>query len=101
MSSATGITRQHWGAGCNRDRKSTRLNSSHTVNLVCRLLLEKKKKGLCVWDAYSHLVRPGNPTGTSGEHDHPSLRISKRDGSREPPAGRRIPNGDTSVDPRH
>src|SRR5438132_4163847 len=44
MSSATGITRQHWGAGCNRDRKSTRLNSSHTVNLVCRLLLEKKKK---------------------------------------------------------
>src|SRR5260221_12920462 len=25
------------------DRKSTRLNSSHTVNLVCRLLLEKKK----------------------------------------------------------
>src|SRR5690242_21320211 len=25
------------------DRKSTRLNSSH-VNLVCRLLLEKKKK---------------------------------------------------------
>src|SRR5215204_7311903 len=27
-----------------RDRKSTRLNSSHTVDLVCRLLLEKKKK---------------------------------------------------------
>src|SRR5256885_12361116 len=27
-----------------RDRKSTRLNSSHLVNLVCRLLLEKKKK---------------------------------------------------------
>src|SRR2546426_4571270 len=26
------------------DRKSTRLNSSHLVNLVCRLLLEKKKK---------------------------------------------------------
>src|SRR5256885_8489658 len=26
-----------------RDRKSTRLNSSHLVNLVCRLLLEKKK----------------------------------------------------------
>src|SRR3712207_8326103 len=26
-----------------RDRKSTRLNSSH-ANLVCRLLLEKKKK---------------------------------------------------------
>src|SRR5256885_6740834 len=25
------------------DRKSTRLNSSHLVNLVCRLLLEKKK----------------------------------------------------------
>src|SRR3712207_7165307 len=27
-----------------RDRKSTRLNSSHANNLVCRLLLEKKKK---------------------------------------------------------
>src|SRR5256886_5544119 len=27
-----------------RDRKSTRLNSSHSQNLVCRLLLEKKKK---------------------------------------------------------
>src|SRR3989442_8812837 len=26
------------------DRKSTRLNSSHVRNLVCRLLLEKKKK---------------------------------------------------------
>src|SRR5256885_11806689 len=25
------------------DRKSTRLNSSHLVNLVCRLLLEKQK----------------------------------------------------------
>src|SRR5258705_8544666 len=28
------------------DRKSTRLNSSHLGNLVCRLLLEKKKKKL-------------------------------------------------------
>src|SRR2546426_7739352 len=27
-----------------KDRKSTRLNSSHLVNLVCRLLLEKKKQ---------------------------------------------------------
>src|SRR2546429_5342365 len=26
------------------DRKSTRLNSSHGYNLVCRLLLEKKKQ---------------------------------------------------------
>src|SRR5579863_1527283 len=26
------------------DRKSTRLNSSHPSNLVCRLLLEKKKQ---------------------------------------------------------
>src|SRR5258708_1963371 len=26
------------------DRKSTRLNSSHQINLVCRLLLEKKKQ---------------------------------------------------------
>src|SRR5690606_40725588 len=28
----------------NKDRKSTRLNSSHVKNLVCRLLLEKKKR---------------------------------------------------------
>src|SRR2546430_6007088 len=28
------------------DRKSTRLNSSHSQNLVCRLLLEKKKKDI-------------------------------------------------------
>ena len=27
-----------------RDRKSTRLNSSHTHQLVCRLLLEKKNE---------------------------------------------------------
>src|SRR5690606_40304998 len=27
-----------------QDRKSTRLNSSHVKNLVCRLLLEKKNK---------------------------------------------------------
>src|SRR2546421_7176231 len=27
-----------------RDRKSTRLNSSHDQNIVCRLLLEKKKQ---------------------------------------------------------
>src|SRR2546422_6274466 len=27
-----------------QDRKSTRLNSSHGYNLVCRLLLEKKKE---------------------------------------------------------
>src|SRR6059058_1463379 len=30
--------------GVQVDRKSTRLNSSHVTNLVCRLLLEKKKK---------------------------------------------------------
>src|SRR5207253_7210101 len=30
---------------CGEDRKSTRLNSSHVANLVCRLLLEKKKIG--------------------------------------------------------
>src|SRR3712207_7637104 len=29
-----------------RDRKSTRLNSSHANYLVCRLLLEKKNKSL-------------------------------------------------------
>src|SRR3712207_6886715 len=30
--------------GKDKDRKSTRLNSSHRQYLVCRLLLEKKKK---------------------------------------------------------
>src|SRR3712207_7632938 len=30
------------GRGDAEDRKSTRLNSSHANNLVCRLLLEKK-----------------------------------------------------------
>src|SRR2546426_7202212 len=40
-------SRQRYGIAADRsregDRKSTRLNSSHLVNLVCRLLLEKKK----------------------------------------------------------
>src|SRR5688572_33066869 len=31
-------------SGPGQDRKSTRLNSSHSQNLVCRLLLEKKKR---------------------------------------------------------
>src|SRR6188472_2356286 len=31
-----------------RDRKSTRLNSSHSLNLVCRLLLEKKKNRMAL-----------------------------------------------------
>src|SRR2546427_5227408 len=35
---------QHGGWAAASDRKSTRLNSSHSQNLVCRLLLEKKKK---------------------------------------------------------
>src|SRR2546422_1203161 len=38
--SAIDVGGKHVGA----DRKSTRLNSSHGYNLVCRLLLEKKKK---------------------------------------------------------
>src|SRR2546430_11830258 len=38
------------------DRKSTRLNSSHSQNLVCRLLLEKKKKKLSQLPAlYAHM----------------------------------------------
>src|SRR5690349_22639223 len=32
------------GVASIQDRKSTRLNSSHVEDLVCRLLLEKKKK---------------------------------------------------------
>src|SRR5210317_1799022 len=35
--------RVHMAETKHRDRKSTRLNSSHIQNLVCRLLLEKKK----------------------------------------------------------
>src|SRR2546430_15552350 len=38
--------RRHRARGAVADRKSTRLNSSHSQNLVCRLLLEKKKKYL-------------------------------------------------------
>src|SRR3712207_7755317 len=34
---------RHEQRGRHRDRKSTRLNSSHAKYLVCRLLLEKKK----------------------------------------------------------
>src|SRR3712207_7544152 len=34
-------------SGLGRDRKSTRLNSSHAQYLVCRLLLEKKKILFC------------------------------------------------------
>src|SRR3712207_7835500 len=36
------------------DRKSTRLNSSHAQYLVCRLLLEKKKK--CMSHRHSHPI---------------------------------------------
>src|SRR5690348_18147669 len=39
-----GITQVVGVVGDVRDRKSTRLNSSHPSHLVCRLLLEKKKK---------------------------------------------------------
>src|SRR4030043_1913965 len=45
------------------DRKSTRLNSSHGYHLVCRLLLEKKKKeqdttpAPCV-NAHAHAAPP-------------------------------------------
>src|SRR2546430_13043333 len=38
----------HFGGRISIDRKSTRLNSQSQSNLVCRLLLEKKKK------TYSH-----------------------------------------------
>src|SRR3712207_7128955 len=36
-----------------RDRKSTRLNSSHANNLVCRLLLEKKKTNFTTHSPHS------------------------------------------------
>src|SRR2546430_3035819 len=39
------------------DRKSTRLNSSHSQNLVCRLLLEKKKQT----NTSTSPPRPGHP----------------------------------------
>src|SRR5690606_39466626 len=38
------------------DRKSTRLNSSHVKNLVCRLLLEKKKTPKQKLPAHKHHV---------------------------------------------
>src|SRR5207247_4916312 len=45
------------------DRKSTRLNSSHEWNLVCRLLLEKKKL------AALSRGQTGRVAGCSGNHD--------------------------------
>src|SRR3712207_7751983 len=42
------------------DRKSTRLNSSHAQYLVCRLLLEKKKKERHI---YMLMGTPNNKTG--------------------------------------
>src|SRR3712207_6871187 len=44
------------GVGRGEDRKSTRLNSSHAKYLVCRLLLEKKKKQLKTTPYTSTLV---------------------------------------------
>src|SRR3712207_8008750 len=43
--------------GNDLDRKSTRLNSSH-ANLVCRLLLEKKKITKNVWSAVTRKWQP-------------------------------------------
>src|SRR3712207_7386970 len=40
-----------------RDRKSTRLNSSH-ANLVCRLLLEKKKQKTILQSKYTICTTP-------------------------------------------
>src|SRR3712207_6979249 len=45
-----GADQGDFGASHPEDRKSTRLNSSH-ANIVCRLLLEKKKKKQ---QAYKH-----------------------------------------------
>src|SRR6056297_1335587 len=46
------------------DRKSTRLNSSHSGDLVCRLLLEKKKiKCRFKTDGYSQVAWKNNQRG--------------------------------------
>src|SRR3712207_4231998 len=42
------VGNQNYNYNDMKDRKSTRLNSSH-ANLVCRLLLEKKKKASIYW----------------------------------------------------
>src|SRR5690606_20718790 len=44
-----GRRRRLGGRARAQDRKSTRLNSSHVKNLVCRLLLEKKKTDEKAW----------------------------------------------------
>src|SRR5437660_11446182 len=43
-SASTAPGSRNAGATPCRDRKSTRLNSSHVAHIVCRLLLEKKKE---------------------------------------------------------
>src|SRR5207245_4093600 len=71
------------------DRKSTRLNSSHGSNLVCRLLLEKKNRqqGLHHPQAEGHLRRfrhlePPLPR-VHGE-DQDRLRVRDRGGAARP-----------------
>src|SRR2546430_13479912 len=51
--------------GPGRDRKSTRLNSSHSQNLVCRLLLEKKKHNRRISTDIQHSARQERLTSNS------------------------------------
>src|SRR5256885_3244707 len=55
------LPQRHRPVSLERDRKSTRLNSSHLVNLVCRLLLEKKTITLIT------------STAPNGKYEDPSL----------------------------
>src|ERR1039458_3303090 len=72
------------------DRKSTRLNSSHLGNLVCRLLLEKKHQ---TGDDCSCMCRRSmsGPCGDGGRLVC-ELRLGRRcsRGSRRDPAGFRL-----------
>src|SRR2546427_7634079 len=55
-------TKRSTSAGSPTDRKSTRLNSKSQSNLVCRLLLEKKKKkGSPLFTNYNIHTHKGQP----------------------------------------
>src|SRR5438034_2489581 len=58
--------RRHWPAdAASRDRKSTRLNSSHTVISYAVFCLKKKKINM----GGTHEVEPESHTGAVGVHD--------------------------------
>src|SRR5210317_1430768 len=68
--------RVHMAETKHRDRKSTRLNSSHIQNLVCRLLLEKKK-GMIYGDARFRMRGDIDGVDTVWQRDDRSLFLQQ------------------------